>query len=158
MRLPFYFVSAVVLELISTMKVLSGRIKALNVAKVVQFLPGSLIRGKDPLDNLYIALLVRGKDDELIDALGCAWDLPFSINDTPQRSEIWAENYLDVLKSIVVNSKPRHAIRDATLMMETTLPMLLADSDGLDFPLGGQFPPNLGILSTLVASQCSELY
>lgn len=91
----------------------------MNVAKDVHFQPGSHTEGEAPLDNLYIALLVKGKEDELVDALGLAWGLPSSIHDTPQRSKIWAKHSVDVVKSIVVNSKPRHAIRDATLMMES---------------------------------------
>ena len=111
MRLPLRSVSAANLELTSTTKVLSGRVKVMNVAKVVRFLPGSSTDREDPLDNLYIALLVRGKDDEFVDAVGCAWGLPYSIYDTPERSEIWADQYVNVLKTVVVNSKPRHAIR-----------------------------------------------
>lgn len=73
----------------------------------------------DIYDKLYVALLVRGEDGEIIDALGLSWGLPYSIYDTPERSEIWARHYMGVAKSIVINSKPRRAIRDATFMMET---------------------------------------
>jgi hypothetical protein len=136
---------------------------------VVKFLPGShRDRTEDPLDNLYIALLVRGKDDQLIDALGCAWGLPYSIYDTPERSEIWADHCVDVLKSIVVNSKPRHAIRDATLIMEAAFPKLSGprevmpllcamDEKDPDFVLGGTSTSDFGILSTFFGSRCSEL-
>lgn len=100
----------------------------MNVAKDVNFEPGSAAGEGDIHNNLYLALLVLGKDDELIDAVGLAWSLPSSIYDTPLRSKIWAKYCIDVAKVIVVNSKPRHAITDATLMVEFTL-LTLGESD-----------------------------
>jgi len=76
---------------------------------------------EDLNNQLFVALLVEGEEDELVDALGLAWNLPSIIHDTPERSELWAKHCVEIMKSIVANSKPRQAIRDATLVMETTL-------------------------------------
>lgn len=124
MRLPLCSATPTVLELTLITQVLDGHIEPLNVVKDVHFQPGSRLDEEDPCDRLYVALLVRGEDDELIDALGLSWSLPSLIYDTPMRSEIWAKYCVDVAKSILVNGKPRHAIRDATLLLEATCPML----------------------------------
>ena len=87
----------------------------MDVAKAVIFKPGSSV--EDIHNQLYLALLVNGERGERIDVIGLAWDLPSSTHDEPGGSELWEE----ILKLVVLNSKPRHAIRDATLAMETGL-------------------------------------
>lgn len=91
----------------------------MNVAEAVHFEPGSNV--EDLHSQLYLALLVEGEEGELTDATGLAWELPNFIHDTPERSEMQAKNCVAVLKSVVANSKPRHAIRDGSLAMEAAL-------------------------------------
>lgn len=93
----------------------------MDVAKTVIFQPDSHVDRESIHNQVYLALLVRGEEGELIDAIGLAWELPNLIEDTPERSEIWEKRCVEVLRSVVANSKPRHAIRDATLAMKTTL-------------------------------------
>lgn len=86
---------------------------------MVRFKPGSHV--EDPHTQLYLALLVEGEEGELIDATGLAWDFPNLTYDTSERSEMQARYCVAVLKSVVADSKSRHAIRDGTLAMETAL-------------------------------------
>ena len=74
-------------------------------------------------DRLYAVLIVMGEEDEITDSTGLAWSLPHSIYDTPERSEMWAKRCVEVMKIVVVHSKPRRAIKDATTVMETILLM-----------------------------------
>jgi hypothetical protein len=100
-------------------QVLDGRVEPLYV-NGVQFEPGSNAE-EDPNDQLYAALIVMGEEDEVIDFVGLRWNLPTTIHDTPARSEFWAECCVDVMKSAILYGKPRQAIRQATLAMETAL-------------------------------------
>lgn len=81
------------------------------------------MEGEDPNNQLYIALLVIGEQDEVVDALGLFWSLPSFIHDTPERSKIWAKHCVEIMKSVIANSRPRNAIKDATFAMETALLM-----------------------------------
>jgi len=122
MRSPPYSDSTSVLELIPIAQVLGGRIETLNVAEDVHFEPNS---GADEglKNQIFLALHVRGEEGELIDATGLAWGVPSLIHDTPERSEVWAKHCVEVMKSIIAGSKPRQAIRDATIFMETAILM-----------------------------------
>ena len=121
MRLPSCSASAPILELIYIGQVQDGHIKTLDVMKEVNFEPDARMDGEDLIDQFYVALLVLGEGDELIDALGLAWGLPNGIYDTPERSRIWGIVCMEVMRSVVANSKPRRAIRDATLLMEIVI-------------------------------------
>ncbi|KAF9781829.1 hypothetical protein BJ322DRAFT_1078642 [Thelephora terrestris] len=102
-------------------EILDGGIKNLDVMKEVHFQSNSCMYGEDMIDQFYVALLVWGEQDELIDALGLAWGLPNRIYDIPKWSHIWAKVCIDVMKFVITRSKPRHAIRNATLVMEATI-------------------------------------
>ena len=72
-------------------------------------------------NRLYLNLLVEGEGGQLIDAAGLAlvpWKL---MHDTPERSEVQARYCIDVLKEVVRNGKPRDAIKQGTLAMETAI-------------------------------------
>lgn len=92
----------------------------MDVAKTVIFEPDAHMGREEAHNQVYLALLVKGEEGELIDAIGLAWELPNPIHDTPERPGMWVEYCVKVLRSVVANSKPRHAIRDATYTMETT--------------------------------------
>lgn len=100
------------------MQVLDASVEILNVDEHVHF--EKVPRG-DVRNKLYAALLVFGEDGEIIDDFGLCWYLPGCVYDTPERSEMWAEHYAEVMKFVIANSKPRHAIGDAILTMETAL-------------------------------------
>lgn len=121
MRLPSCSALALIIELIYIGQVQDGHIKTLDVMKEVNFESNSRMDGEDLIDQLYVALLVLGEEDELIDALGLSWGLPNWIYDTPERSRIWGIVCIEVMRSVVANSKPRRAIRDATLLMEIVI-------------------------------------
>ena len=104
-------------------QVLDGCVRTIDVAKEVRFEPNLSMEGEDPNNQLYIALLVIGEQDEVVDALGLFWSLPSFIHDTPERSKIWAKHCVEIMKSVIVNSRPRNAIKDATFAMETALLM-----------------------------------
>ena len=123
MRFPLYSCSTLVYKLILITQVLDGRIDTVNVAEEVRFESDSFISGDESNNQLLAALLVIGEEGEFIDALGLAWDLPDSIHDTPERSEVWGEWCVEIMRFIVVKSKPRRAIRDATIAMESLLLM-----------------------------------
>lgn len=89
----------------------------------VHFQPGSWEDVEDPSDQIYVALLVPGEEGELLDATGLAWGLPDAIHDTPRRSQIWADHCVEIMKWVIVHSKPRQAIKDATGTMETVFLM-----------------------------------
>ena len=109
--------------MISIAQILDGYVEPLNVEKDVHFHLGEHVNKEDLHDQLYASLLVIGENDELTDALGLSWGLPRPslIYDTPGRSEIWAKHCVEIMKFVVAQSKPRRAIRDATIAMETTL-------------------------------------
>ena len=75
-----------------------------------------LIPGSDDLKNfLVLTLLVKGKEGELVEAAGFTWEVQDSIQETPERSRMWAGLSVELLQWTVITSKPRQAIRDATL-------------------------------------------
>lgn len=119
-RSPSFSGSTSALELIPIIQVLSGRIEAVNVDDVC-FESDSSTDGDDLDNNLFLTLLVKGEGGQLFEATGLAWEVPDLIQGTPKRSEMWAKYCVEIMKSIVVNSKPRKAIRDATLAMGTIL-------------------------------------
>ena len=121
MRLPSCSALALIIGLIYIGQVQDGHIKTLDVMKEVNFESNSRMDGEDLIDQLYVALLVLGEEDELIDALGLSWGLLNCIYDTPERSRIWGIVCIEVMRSVVANSKPRRAIRDATLLMEIVI-------------------------------------
>ena len=119
MRLPSHFASTPAPELITIGQILEAHIKTLDVMKEVNFESNPRTAdGEVLVDQFYVALQVWGEEDEFIEVLGLPWDFPNHIDDTPERSQIWVGLCIEVMKSIVVNSKPRDTIRDATLMME----------------------------------------
>ena len=122
MRLPLRFASTPAPELIPIGQILDAHIKTLDVMKEVDFESNPRTAdGEVLVDQFYVTLQVWGEEDEFIEVLGLPWDFPNHIDDTPERSQIWAGLCVEVMKSIVVNSKPRDAIRDATLMMENAI-------------------------------------
>ena len=122
MKLPSHFASTPALELIPIGQILDACIKTLDVMKEVNFESNPhTADGEDLVDQFYVALQVWGEEDEFIEVLGLAWDFPNHIDDTPERFRIWAGLCVEVMKLIVVNSKPQDTIRDATLMMENAI-------------------------------------
>jgi len=102
-------------------EVLSGRVQVMDMDDVVFHERDSRVAEENLHNRLHLNLLVQGKGGRLIDATGLAWILPDSIPDTPERSSVQARYCVEVLKSVLRNSKPRNAVRDGTLAMETAI-------------------------------------
>ena len=77
--------------------------------------------GECPHNQLQLTLLVKGEEGEPIDIAQFVWDLPNIFPDPPERPEMWGKYCVEVFGSVVANSKPRHALRDAMLTMKTVL-------------------------------------
>ena len=105
-----------VVALIPILQVLGGRVKPLNVDNVL-FESDSDIDEKGSNNRIYMALLVMGEEDELVDATGLCWKLLRPTLDAPDVSEEWAKHCVEVMKSVVAFSKPRRAYRDAAGIM-----------------------------------------
>jgi len=122
MRLPFCNPPKYrALELIPVTQVLDGRVRAMNVDDASFYERNSHVPKEDLKNRLYLTLPVDGERGQLIDAISVAWTPTNLTHDTPERSKAKAKHCVEVLKSVVANSKPRNAIRDATLTMETAL-------------------------------------
>ena len=72
-------------------------------------------------NRLYLNLLVEGEGGQLADTAELAWVPRNMLHDTPERSEVQARYCVEVLKAVVMNGKPRDAIRHGTLAMETAI-------------------------------------
>jgi hypothetical protein len=123
------------------MQVLNGRFEVMDVAEVVRPEPNSPA-DRERLDNdLHLTLLVRGEEGETIDTVGISWDLPNFFREPVERPEMWGKYCVEVLKTVVANSKPRHALRDALLTMKTVVlreelgftPWMYMNAGGQDF-------------------------
>ena len=121
-EVTFVFIPTSTVALIPIAQVIGGRVGPLNVREEVHFEPGSGMDEEDE-SQLYTVFLVMGEENEPIDAHGLSWNLQNSIHDTPERCEVWANRCVEVMKAVVAHGKPRQAIRDATVTMETGLLM-----------------------------------
>ena len=97
-----------VVALIPITQILGGRVGPLplNVGE------------ETPSNRVYAVLVVIGEEGELTDTNGLCWELSSLTPDTSEVSEVWAKHYVEVMKSVVVHSKPRRAVRDAATTME----------------------------------------
>ena len=108
-------------ELIPVMQAINVRVQAMDIDDVVFYERDSSLPEEDLQNRLYLTLLVEGERGRLMDATGLAWTPPNLIHVAPERSKAEAKYCVEVLKSVVANSKPRHAIRGGTLAMDTAL-------------------------------------
>ena len=120
MRFPSYPTSTSVAALTPVAQILGGRVEFFNIDKEDRSQPGSHM-DEEYLYDLYVGLNVMGEKGEIIEIAGLSWKFPNSACDTPERSRMSAKHCVEVMKSVAAHSKPRRAIRDATVAMESIL-------------------------------------
>jgi len=108
-------------ELTLITQVLDGRIETRDAAEVARSERNSAGGGEGAQDRLYLTLLVRGEEGEHVDSAELVWSFPTPFHDSPERVEMLERCYIEVLKWVVANSKPRHVIRDSMATLRTVL-------------------------------------
>ena len=91
------------------------------MAEVARPERNSAADGEGAQNRLHLILLVRGEEGEHVDYTELVWNLQNLFRDSVERPEMWERYCMEALKSVVANSKPRHAMRDAVITMKTVL-------------------------------------